>query len=459
MIPSNITIAVLDRDAADLASITSILEDEGYRVLGTSTEAHLERYAASEPLNLVIRGFDQSHSEALPLMKRVHEISPDTEFIFCSRGSTIEDAMTVMHQGARDYLTKPVDAAALNAAVKRALERQALVAADPKLRSSLKRHAEPDVFVGTSPRMKQIAELLAEIAPTQVPVMITGESGTGKELGARAIHERSTRRKGPFIAINCAGMTDNLIESELFGHVRGAFTGAINDRPGAFQLAKGGTLFLDEIGDLSLKGQGDLLRVLEDGVFRPVGSPRPVRADTRILAATNRDLVQRANEGLFREDLLYRLNIVEIHLLPLRERTEDIPALVDSFNAHFSARHGREKKVFSEAFLLAIKQHPWPGNIRQLRNLIERLIVTVRDREIGPQHAPPLPAAASSADPKFLFQVRAGSSVDEVEAQLIRETLAQVTSNRREAARILGISPRALAYKIKVLRAPSQSSS
>ncbi len=454
MIASNITIAVVDRNAADLAELTAILEDGGYRVLSAGTEAHVERYVASEAVNLVVKGFDAGHTDFTDFMKRVRSHSPDTEFVLCCRGGTVSDAVSAIQHGARDFLVKPVEAAALHNAINHALERQALVAEDPKLRRSLKRRTAPDIFVGTSPRMKQVAETVLEVAPTNVPVLVTGASGTGKELVARAIHDRSKRKSGPFIAINCAGLPDNLIESELFGHVRGAFTGAINDRPGAFQLATAGTLFLDEIGDLSLKDQGDLLRVLEDGVFRPVGSPRPIRADVRIVAATNRNLNRWANEGKFREDLLYRLNIVEFLLLPLRERPEDIPALVDSFNSHFAAKHGRKKKNFSDDFLRALMGHPWPGNIRQLRNLIERLIVTVRESDIGPEHAPPRPATHPIPETNSLFPVRAGMSLPEVEDLLIRETIARVTSNRREAAKILGISPRALAYKLKLMRMP-----
>jgi len=455
MTPANITIAVIDRDPGDLSVLLSILEDEGYRVLEASTEAHVERYAASEPLNLVVKGFELGKSDVTAFMQRVRALSPDTEFVLCCRGGSIADAVHAMHEGARDFLAKPVDPLALREAIKRALERQALVAEDPKLRQSLKRRTAPDIFVGISPRMRQMSETIMEVAGTDVPVLVTGESGTGKEVVARAIHERSRRHAGPFVAINCAGLPDNLIESELFGHVRGAFTGAINDRPGAFQLAFQGTLFLDEIGDLSPKGQGDLLRVLEDGVFRPVGSPRPVRSDVRIVAATNRNLNRWANEGRFREDLLYRLNIVELQLLPLRERPEDIPALVESFNAHFSARHGRRRKHFSDDFLRALMRHPWPGNIRQLRNLIERLVVTVRESGISATHAPIPPESAAAQDSGALFQVRAGDSLMDVETKLIRATLASVTSNRREAARILGISPRTLAYRLSLLRAQS----
>jgi DNA-binding NtrC family response regulator len=210
---------------------------------------------------------------------------------------------------------------------------------------------------------------------------------------------------------------------------------------------------LDEIGDMSPKGQGDLLRVLEDGVYRPVGSSRAARADVRIVAATNRDLSRLANEGRFREDLLYRLNIVELALPPLRDRPEDIPALVDSFNAHFAARHGRKKKTYQPEFLAALRRHPWPGNIRQLRNLIERLVVTVRSSEIEAQHAPPIPQIDSNPEAGSpLFVVRPGMSLGEVEDRLIRETANRVTSNRREMAKLLGISQRALAYKLKLMK-------
>ena len=448
--PAKITIAVLDRSPADLAALTAALAEGGYQVLPASTEAQVERHARQGPVNLVVKGFEAGRVDAIALMKRVRAISRDTEFILCGRGGTIAAAIDAVHQGACDYLVKPVDPVALREAVRKALERQALVAEDPKLRQSLRRRADPDVFVGTSAPMRQVAETLAEVAATDVPVLVTGESGTGKELVARALHEHSRRRAGPLVTINCAGLPDNLIESELFGHVRGAFTGAIRDRPGVLRLATAGTLFLDEIGDLSPKGQGDLLRVLEDGVYRPVGSPDAVRADVRIVAATNRDLARLANEGRFREDLLYRLNIVELHLTPLRERVEDIPALIESFNVHFCARHRRHRKTFTPEFLARIERHAWPGNIRQLRNLIEKLVVTVRATTIGPEHAPP-PAAMAPAAGEPLLVVQGATSLAAVEGALIRNTLARVTSNREEAANILGLSRRALHYKLKLL--------
>ncbi len=484
MNPAKITLVVLDRHAPDLAALAEAVRRGGYRVLVATTAAQVERMVASDPVNLVVKGFEAGKVNALALMRRVRAISRDTEFILCGRGGSISDAVEAIHQGACDYLAKPVATPALLEAVRRALDRQALVAEDPKLRLSLRRRSEPDVFVGTSERMRAIAATLAEVSSTQVPVLVTGESGTGKELIARALHDRSARSDGPFIAINCAGLPDALIETELFGHVRGAFTGAIRDRSGAFKLAEGGTLFLDEIGDLAAKGQGDLLRVLDDGVYRPVGSSKAERANVRIVAATNRDLTVWANEGRFRSDLLYRLNIVELRLPPLRERPEDIPALVESINLHFSARHQRNPKVFLPEFMDRLARHPWPGNIRQLRNLIERLIVTVRESRIGAECAPPVaagrpalaavasyaapaPSAASAAlgtdrmdagapEPhpppgEVLMAVRAGMTLQQIEDAAIRAVLTRVTARRDEAARHLGISRRTLHYKLRRL--------
>ena len=451
MNPANITIAVLDRSPDDLARLTSHLEDAGYRVLPASTQAHIERFVASQAVNLVVKGFDAAKVDPLPFMERVRAASPDTECLLCGHGGTIHEAVRAIERGAVDYLPKPVEPALLIEAVKKALERQALVASDPQLRRSLRRQSEPNIFVGASPAMQAVADLVEQVASATVPVLLSGESGTGKELVARALHEKSARHEGPFVALNCAGLTDTLIESEFFGHVRGAFTGAIYDRPGAFETAAHGTLFLDEIGDLSLKGQGDLLRVLEDGVYRPVGSIRQKRADVRIIAASHHDLAALVRAGRFREDLFYRLNVVELHLPPLRERTADIPALVDAFNRHFAARHGRRQKKPTPAFLDALAAHTWPGNVRELRNLMERLVVTARETSLGAQHAPTRPTSGSTHAADALFTVTRGMTLAEIEARAIQATLDHVTSNRVEAAQLLGLSRRALHYKLRLL--------
>lgn len=451
MNPANITIAVLDRSPEDLTSLTSHLEDAGFRVLPASTQAHVERFVASQSVNLVVKGFDAAKVDPLPFMDRIRAASPDTECLLCGLGGTIHEAVGAIQRGAVDYLPKPVEPALLMEAVKKALERQALVASDPQLRRSLRRQSEPNIFVGDSPAMQAVAETVEQVASAMVPVLISGESGTGKELVARALHEKSTRHDGPFVALNCAGLTDTLIESEFFGHVRGAFTGAIYDRPGAFETAAHGTLFLDEIGDLSLKGQGDLLRVLEDGVFRPVGSIRPKRADVRIVAASHHDLETLVRAGRFREDLLYRLNVVELRLPPLRDRTGDIPVLVDAFNRHFSARHSRRPKKPTGPFLAALAAHSWPGNVRELRNLMERLVVTVREASLDERHAPSRREAGPTRPADALFTVTRGMTLGEIEARAIQATLEHITSNRAEAADKLGISRRALHYKLRLL--------
>jgi transcriptional regulator with PAS, ATPase and Fis domain len=278
-------------------------------------------------------------------------------------------------------------------------------------------------------------------------VLIEGESGTGKEIVARSIHVQSTRREQPFISVNCAALAEQLLEAELFGHVKGAFTGAVATKPGRFQLADGGTLFLDEIGDLSPKGQGDLLRVLEDSAFRMVGGSELIRVNVRIIAATNKQLQAAVAEGKFREDLFYRLQIVPILMPPLRDRAEDIPLLVERFFEHFTTKHKRRRKRLSTEAMQLCQRFPWPGNVRQLRNSIERLVITCPEAVVDVKD---LPESLREYDRKTtIFTVRPGTPLAEVEKLLIRQTLTHVTSNREEAAKALGISRRALQYKLK----------
>ncbi|HWQ92303.1 MAG TPA: sigma-54 dependent transcriptional regulator, partial [Clostridia bacterium] len=278
-------------------------------------------------------------------------------------------------------------------------------------------------------------------------VLIEGESGTGKEIVARSIHQHSTRHEQPFISVNCAALAEQLLEAELFGHVKGAFTGAIANKPGRFQLANHGTLFLDEIGDLSPKGQGDLLRVLEDGAFRMVGGSELIRVNVRIVAATNKNLHSAVSEGKFREDLFYRLQIVPITMPALRDRAEDIPLLVEKFFEHFCAKHKRRRKRMSAEAMQVCQRFPWPGNVRQLRNIVERLVITCRESVVQVAH---LPEMLRDHDRNTVtFTIRPGTSLAEVEKLLIRQTLTHVTSNREDAAKTLGISRRALQYKLK----------
>lgn len=448
MEPANIHILVLDRDAASARAISDVLAKVGYKVSMSSHESDALNLASGELFNVVVKSFDAQRIDAVALMEKVRGITPDTQFIFLSDRGTIHTAVEAMRKGAFDYLSKPINHAQLVESVRKALDHQALVAEDQRIKLRLRRRSDPDIFAGSSAAMKGISRLIQQIAPTDVTVLVEGESGTGKEVVARAIHEKSRRKTKPFIAVNCAALPENLIEAELFGHVRGAFTGAVGDRKGRFQLASGGTLFLDEIGDLSRKGQGDLLRVLEDGTFRPVGSQKVERATARIIAATNKDLEAESHQGgAFREDLFYRLNIVSIRMPPLRERAEDIAPLVESFNAHFCARHKRRLKKFLPPVISLFQTLRWPGNVRQLRNLVEQLVVTVPHALISMDDLPPSLQHGKSG--QQAIAIHPGMTLAQVEAELIRQTLLKVTSNREAAAQTLGISRRALQYKIQ----------
>ncbi len=448
VIAANIHILVLDRDADSGRGIRDLLAGAGYQVSLASSEAAALKLAAGGLFNVVVKSSGSHQADVVALMEKVRGITPDTQFIFISAKATVETAVEAMRKGAFDYLPKPLRAGQLVGSVRRALDHQALVAEDQQIKMRLRRRSDPDIFAGSSSAMKEISNLIRQVAPTDATVLIGGESGTGKEVVARAIHEKSRRRAHPFIAVNCAALPENLMEAELFGHVRGAFTGAVGDRKGRFQLARDGTLFLDEIGDLSGKGQGDLLRVLEDGMFRPVGSHKVERADVRIIAATNKDLeVEAASGGRFREDLFYRLNIISIHMPPLRERAEDIAPLVEAFAGHFCAKHRKRPKKFKSEVIGLFQTLRWPGNVRQLRNLVERLVVTVPHSAVGPGDLPP--ALLHGKNEPSAITIQPGMTLAQVEAELMRQTLLKVTSNREEAARALGISRRALQYKIR----------
>jgi DNA-binding NtrC family response regulator len=397
--------------------------------------------------NLVISDIKMPGLSGLELLVRVRAHSRDTLFILMTAYGTVESAVEAMKQGAYDYLPKPIDLKRLRALVQRALEFQAVVAENSELRLRLQTRAESGLLVGECESMRAVARLIEEVANSDVTVLIEGESGTGKEIVARSIHAQSARRNRPFISVNCAALAEQLLEAELFGHVKGAFTGAIANKPGRFQLADDGTLFLDEIGDLSPKGQGDLLRVLEDGAFRMVGGSELIRVNVRVIAATNKKLQEAVAAGRFREDLFYRLQIVPIVMPPLRERAEDIPLLIERFFEQLMAKHKRRPKRMSAEALQLCQRFPWPGNVRQLRNMIERLVITCREVEVGVNQ---LPDSLREYDRHTTtFTVRPGTSLAEVEKLLIRQTLTHVTSNRQEAAQALGISRRALQYKLK----------
>jgi len=444
---SKVNILVVDDERGLCAGVQEALRREGYSVDAAHDADAALKLTAQCLYNLVITDVKMPGLDGVELLRQVQGRSRDTLFILMTAFGTVERAVEAMKEGAYDYLTKPLDMKRLRALVLKALEFQALVAENNELRLRLQKRSEPSPLLGASEGIGAIARLIDEVAQSEVTVLIEGESGTGKELVARSIHLRSARRDRSFISVNCAALPEQLLEAELFGHVKGAFTGAIANKPGRFQLADGGTLFLDEIGDLSPKGQGDLLRVLEDGGFRMVGGTDLVRVNVRVIAATNKKLQEAVAAGRFREDLFYRLQIVPIVVPPLRERAEDIPLLVENFLEHFAARHKRRRKEMSTEALQLCQRFPWPGNVRQLRNVIERLVITHRSATIDAADLPDFLRAHDRSTTTFM--VRHGMSLAEVEKLLIRQTLTHITDNREESARALGISRRALQYKLK----------
>jgi len=444
---SKIKILVVDDEKGLCAGVQEVLRREGYFTDAATDVESASKFASRQLYNLVLTDMKLPGSSGLELLRRVKARSPDTAFILMTAYGTVESAVQAMKEGVHDYLSKPLDMQRLRASVLKALEFQAVVAENSELRLRLQKRSDPNPLVGASESMHAIARLIHEVASSDVTVLIQGESGTGKEIVARSIHLQSARRERAFISVNCAALPEQLLEAELFGHVKGAFTGAVADKPGRFQLADGGTLFLDEIGDLSPKGQGDLLRVLEDGTFRMVGGTDLQRVDVRVIAATNKNLQDTVAAGKFREDLFYRLQIVPVVVPPLRERAEDIPLLIESFLEHFAARHKRRRKKMSAEAIQLCQRFPWPGNVRQLRNMVERLVITHRSANIELADLPDFLRAHDQS--ATTLTVRPGTSQAEVEKLLIRQTLTRVTSNRDEAAKVLGISRRALQYKLK----------
>jgi len=445
MNPANVAILIIDQQGRYSPGIARVLKAEGYAVQTAATERSVRDLTSNKQYNIVVKSFEAGRSDGFALMHTLRDLSPDTQFIFVGEGGSIRTAMDAIHHGAFDYLAWPAENEHILRSVRQALDHQALVAVDPSIRDRLKKRDDVNIFVGRSNAMRAVQRIIDQVAPTNVTVLIQGESGTGKELAARAIHKKSRRREGPFVAVNCAALPESLIESEFFGHVRGAFTGAISDKPGRFELSRDGTLFLDEIGDLPRLGQADLLRVLEDGFFRPIGSKSIVRANTRIVAATNKELENECAEGAFREDLFYRLNVITIHLPPLRERPEDIPPLLEMLCVHYSARHERPNKQFSKEAVRALQSFAWPGNVRQLRNVVERLVLTADVRRI---EASDLPAFLGKKSGRGHRGSLVGMTLQQIENELISQTLAKTAGNRTEAARLLGISRRALQYKL-----------
>lgn len=440
-------ILVVDDEINIRGALVTLLEKKRYQVRGAGTGEEALEQLETAAADLVLTDLKMPGMGGMEFLRRLKQKWPDTEVLVMTAYGSIDTAIEAMRCGAYDYLTKPIDRERFPLAVEKALERRALAFENKQLRDRLETRTRFDHMVGESEPMQGVYSLVEMVADSDVTVLLMGESGTGKELVARAIHHKSHRADGPFVTLNCGALPENLFESELFGYEKGAFTGATTNKMGRFELADGGTLLLDEVGELSLKSQVDFLRVLETKEFRRLGGTKIVKVDTRIVAATNRNLQEAVKRGDFREDLYYRLNVVPIRLPPLRERGDDIPLLADRFLDEFSAQHHRDPKEISREAMRLLRLYAWPGNIRQLRNLLERMVVTLKDPLIQPEHLPE-EIRASREDARTMV-VSLGSSLKDIEREAIRRTLAEVTNHREKAAKLLGISLRALQYKIK----------
>jgi len=422
------------------------LERAGFAVRTAASGREGLQLFAGGGFDLVITDVQLGDLDGLAVLAAVKEQAPETPVLVITAFGSIDLAVRAMQQGAFTFITKPFDREALRLACKKALEMRSLKARNRELTAEVERLTGAEGMETANPAMSELLAVALRAADSEATVLITGESGTGKELLARLLHRHSPRRQGPMVAVNCAAIPPTLIESELFGHVRGAFTGAVADRKGRFQSASGGTLFLDEIAELQPEMQAKMLRVVQEREVEPVGADRGEKIDVRLVAATNREIRAEVAAGRFREDLYYRLGVIPLHLPPLRDRREDIPALV----RHFLAKIGAPPEVsFTPAALTRLAAYPWPGNIRELRNLVERAVILRRRPEIGPDDLQ-LPTPAASDGSGFLPELPPdGLSLEEVEKELIRKALRQSNGNRSQAARLLRMPRHVLIYRLE----------
>ncbi len=452
---ADIHVLIVDNDAAHANTVAESLERVGFQCAVATSGTEGAKRVESDPFDVVITDLKMADLDGFELLNRTKRSLPEAEVILITGHATVASAVQAMQQGAFNYLQKPLDLAQLRVVTEKAAEAARLRRTNVELSRRLDEKFGFEGVVGSSPQMNAVIERLKRIAPTDASVLITGETGTGKELVAQAIHQNSPRKSKPFVALNCAALSENILESELFGHVKGAFTDASTDRVGKFEYAHGGTLFLDEVGDMPPATQIKLLRVLESGEITRVGSNDPNKVNVRILSATNRNLEEAIAAGTFRSDLYHRLKVITIGLPALRERAQDIPLLIEHFIRQFARRHHKQIKSVSPAARLKLMSYNWPGNVRELRNVIESMVVVDFDGVLdgddlplefsGPQTAPPPTGDGQTIGLASLI----GQPLEEVEKLLFAETLKFTGGNREQAAEMLGIGERTLYRKIK----------
>ncbi len=445
-----IRVLVVDDDEGHAEALADGLEIDGHECTVVTSGSDGIAQLSERSFDAVLTDLIMHDVSGMDVLREAVRLQPDAVVLVITGHGSVETAVAAMQSGAADYLTKPVNLAELRTKLPRAVEAVRAKVTNVELRRQLDKRFGFENIIGHSPAMQRLFEVLARVSSTAATVLILGESGTGKELVAQALHQNSPRKQGHFVAVNCAALSEGLIESELFGHVKGAFTGALTAKEGRVVYASGGTLFLDEVGDMPLETQAKLLRVLESREVVPVGGNRSVPVDIRLVAATNRDLREMVAAGTFREDLFFRLQVVTIELPALRERTGDIPLLIDHFLGEFSGVHDRSITGISPEARTVLMRYGWPGNVRELRNCIENMVVLAAGPVLALDDVPAQIAELSGA-PRSSggdYQL-AGRSLAEVERDLIIENLALMEGNREKTAKLLGIGERTLYRKIR----------
>jgi two-component system response regulator HydG len=436
-------VLVADDEAAARSGLATLLRDEGFEVAvaedGLRALAHVQETAP----DVLVTDLRMPGLDGIELLRKSREIAPELIVVLVTAFAEVETAVRAMQQGAEHYLTKPIQIEELVLVIRRALDRRALRKEATELRTRLKGHLSFENIIGSSPAMQEVFDVIEQVAPTKASVLITGESGTGKELVAQAIHENSPRASAPFVKLHCAALAETILESELFGHEKGSFTGAAGRREGRFKQADGGTLFLDEIGDISAAIQVKLLRFLQERSFERVGGNETLKVDVRVIAATNRELPAEVGAGKFREDLYYRLNVVNIEMPPLRARPSDLLPLSTHFLHRFARENGKSIDGFADDAGERITGYRWPGNVRELENVIERAVVLCDGAKLTAKHLP----AGVGAVPKGTVRIP-GSTLAEVERHLILTTVEACGGRTSQAAQMLDISVRKIQYKL-----------
>jgi two-component system, NtrC family, response regulator HydG len=444
------TVLVVDDDRANLDSVARIFQHEGWTTL-TASDGHEALELLRRPeVGALVTDLMMPGLDGRELLRTARSLRPDVEVVLMTAYGTVEAAVAAMKDGAYDFITKPLKRHALVKTVQKALERRALMAENEALKARLAELGAPGgrTLVGQSPAFRALMETLRQAAASHATVLLVGQSGTGKELAARALHELSPRASGTFVAVNCGAIPETLLEAELFGVEKGAFTGALARREGRFERAHGGTLFLDEVGELPLGAQVKLLRAIQEGEIERLGGSGPVAVDVRVISATRRDLQLEVAEGRFREDLYYRLNVVEVRIPPLASRREDVSLLANHFLHRFAAKNSKPLRGFTPAALQALEDYAWPGNVRELENAVERAVVLARGDvlDVGdlPESVRTGPRGAAGQ-----VVIPIGTPMEEVERRLIHETLRHTGGDKTMAARLLGIAARTIYRKLE----------